>query len=78
MKYGAQLGQIIDVALKRQPKARFVFLTLTVKNVSGEELGDELKRLTKAFDRLFKRVKVKRSLIGYQVHANAFVSVVSR
>lgn len=65
MKYGAQLGQIIDVALKRQPKARFVFLTLTVKNVPGNELSDELKRLTKAFDRLFKRVKVKRSLIGY-------------
>lgn len=65
MKYGAQIGQIIDVALKRYPKARFVFLTLTVKNVSGEELGDELRRLTKSFDRLFRRAKVKRSLIGY-------------
>ncbi|MCW5211278.1 protein rep, partial [Clostridium perfringens] len=39
MKYGVQLGQIIDVARERQPKAKFIFLTLTVKNVVGEELS---------------------------------------
>lgn len=65
MKYGVQLGQIIDVAREREPKAKFIFLTLTVKNVVGEELGAELSRLTKSFDRLFKRAKVKKAVIGY-------------
>ncbi|MDT2550918.1 protein rep [Enterococcus avium] len=65
MKYGVQLGQIIDVVREREPKAKFIFLTLTVKNVSGEKLGEELTNLTKSFDRLFRRAKVKKSVIGY-------------
>ena len=65
MKYGVQLGQIIDVARERKPKAKFIFLTLTVKNVPGEELGAELSRLSKAFKRLFDRAKVKKAVIGY-------------
>lgn len=65
MKYGVQLGQIIDVARERELKAKFVFLTLTVKNVPGEELGAELSRLSKAFKRLFDRAKVKKAVIGY-------------
>lgn len=65
MKYGVQLGQIIDVAREREPKAKFIFLTLTVKNVVGEELGAELSRLTKSFDRLFRRAKVKKAVLGY-------------
>ncbi|EOT38030.1 protein rep, partial [Enterococcus columbae] len=65
MKYGVQLGQIIDVAREREPKAKFIFLTLTVKNVSGEKLGEELTNLTKSFDRLFRRAKVKKAVIGY-------------
>lgn len=65
MKYGVQLGQIIDVAREREPKAKFVFLTLTVKNVVGEKLGEELTILTKSFDRLFRRAKVKKAVIGY-------------
>ena len=41
------------------------FLTLTVKNVASQDLKDELRNLTKGFDRLFKRAKVKKNLIGY-------------
>ena len=65
MKYGVQLGQIIDVAREREPKAKFIFLTLTVKNVVGVKLGEELTNLTKSFDRLFRRAKVKKAVIGY-------------
>ena len=56
---------VIDKALEKEPKARFVFLTLTVKNVASQDLKDELRNLTKGFDRLFKRAKVKKNLIGY-------------
>lgn len=40
-------------------------MTLTVKNVPGSELNRTLTSLTKSFDRLFKRAKVQKNLIGY-------------
>lgn len=65
MKYSYQTSQIVDEAITEQPKGRFLFLTLTVKNVPGEELSQAFTSLTKAFDRLFRRVKVKKNLIGF-------------
>lgn len=65
MKYSYQTSQIVDEAIKEQPKGRFLFLTLTVKNVPGEELNDTISQLTKSFDRLFKRAKVQKNLIGF-------------
>lgn len=65
LKHSYMSGLIIDKALEKEPKARFVFLTLTVKNVVAQDLKNELRKLTKGFDRLFKRAKVKRNLIGY-------------
>ncbi|MUG33468.1 protein rep [Psychrobacter sanguinis] len=65
MKHSYQTSRIVDEAIKQEPKGRFLFLTLTVKNVPGEELNRTLTSLTKSFDRLFKRVKVQKNLIGY-------------
>ena len=65
LKHSYVSGLVIDKALEKEPKARFVFLTLTVKNVASQDLKDELRNLTKGFDRLFKRAKVKKNLIGY-------------
>lgn len=65
MKYSYQTSRIVDEAIKQEPKARFLFLTLTVRNVKGEDLNATLTSLTKSFDRLFKRVKVQRNLLGY-------------
>ncbi|MEK0111613.1 protein rep [Streptococcus suis] len=65
MKYSYQTSRIIDEAIKQQPKGRFLFLTLTVKNVPGELLNDTISQLTKSFDRLFKRAKVMKNLIAY-------------
>lgn len=65
MKYSYQTSRIVDEAIKREPKGRFLFLTLTVKNVEGSQLSDTLSSLTKSFDRLFKRSKVKKNMIGY-------------
>lgn len=65
LKHSYQAGLIIDKALEKYPKARFIFLTLTVQNVVGEELSATLSSLTKSFDRLFKRVRVKKNLLGY-------------
>lgn len=65
MKYAYQTSRIVDEAIKQQPKARFLFLTLTVKNVPGIELNNTISQLTQSFDRLFRRAKVKKNLIGY-------------
>ena len=65
MKYSYQTSQIVDEAIKEQPKGRFLFLTLTVKNVPGIELNNTISQLTQSFDRLFRRAKVKKNLIGY-------------
>lgn len=64
MKYAGQLSRIIDVAIERYPKGRFLFLTLTVKNVEGKDLDKTLRELTKGFNRLFKYKKVAKNMIG--------------
>ncbi|MCC9878590.1 protein rep, partial [Streptococcus agalactiae] len=61
MKYSYQTSKIVDEAIKKEPKGRFLFLTLTVKNVPGTELNKTLTSLTKSFDRLFKRAKVQKN-----------------
>ncbi len=65
MKYSYQTSRIVDEAIKQEPKGRFIFLTLTVKNVQGSDLNKTLSSLTQSFDRLFRRAKVKKNLIGY-------------
>ena len=65
MKYSYQTSRIVDEAIKQSPKGRFLFLTLTVKNVPGIELNNTISQLTRSFDRLFRRAKVKKNLIGY-------------
>lgn len=61
-----QNEEIISEAIKQQPNARFLFLTLTVKNVyDGKELDETLKEMTKAFNRLVKYKAVSKNLIGY-------------
>lgn len=66
MKNSSQLKQIIAEAVSRQPKGRFLFLTLTVKNAYGaEELRSSLRVLTKAFNKLTRYKKVTKNLLGY-------------
>ena len=43
----------------------FLFLTLTVKNVPGNQLGDTLGHLTKAWDRLMHHRQVERAVGGW-------------
>jgi plasmid rolling circle replication initiator protein Rep len=66
LKMSYQNAEIISEAIKQQPNARFLFLTLTVKNVyDGEELNDVLSKMTKAFNRLIKYKAVSKNLIGF-------------
>lgn len=61
-----QNEEIISEAIKQQPTARFLFLTLTVKNVyDGKELDQTLKQMTNGFRKLMQYKKVSKNLIGY-------------
>lgn len=46
-------------------KLQCIFVTLTIKNCSEENLSGSLFKLQKAFERLTKRRKVSRAFIGY-------------
>lgn len=66
LKLSYQNQEIISEAIKQQPTARFLFLTLTVKNVyDGNELDQTLKEMTKAFNRLIKYKAISKNLLGY-------------
>lgn len=66
MKHSSQTKKIIAEVVKRKSKARWLFLTLTVKNVyDGEELDKSLRAMAQGFNRLVKYKKVKQNLIGF-------------
>src|SRR5699024_6206843 len=66
MKNSAQTQRIVESVVVDKPKARWLFLTLTTKNVAdGEMLKDGLSEMTKAFNKLFKYKKVNKNLIGF-------------
>ena len=51
--------------IKYNPTARFLFLTLTVRNCPIDELNKTIKDMTKAFAKLMDRRSVKRVVLGY-------------
>ena len=65
MKHSNQVAKMLDTALETKPKARFLFITFTMKNVSAEELGKAILKLSQAFTKLMKCAKVARNLLGY-------------
>src|SRR5699024_4999263 len=66
MKQSYQAQKIVQEVLKEYPKSRWLFLTLTAKNVwTGNELNESLSELTKSFNKLMKYKKVRKNLIGF-------------
>jgi plasmid rolling circle replication initiator protein Rep len=66
MKHSGQTQQVVTEVVKRKPKARWLFLTLSTRNaIDGETLHEELQQMTKAFNKLKQYKKVKKNLIGF-------------
>lgn len=66
MKHSSQTKQIVAEVVKRKPKARWLFLTLTVRNaVDGDTLDQSLRDMSLGFNRLFKYKKVSKNLVGF-------------
>lgn len=65
MKNSNQLQRILREALQREKNGRFIFLTLTAKNATGETLKSALQAMGQAVYKLFQYKKVKKNLLGY-------------
>lgn len=66
IKHSRQVIKIVDEAVKKYPKGRFLFWTLTTKNVfTGDGLKDELARMNTAFNSMLKYKKVEKNILGY-------------
>nr|AAB36954.1 Rep protein [Paenibacillus popilliae] len=64
LKVAHQVKRVAHTAME-STNLRWVFLTLTVKNVSGDKLSDEMDHLTKSFRRLFQRKRFKKTVLGF-------------
>jgi len=62
IKRGKKIFTITNY-LKQEKEYEFIFITLTVPNVPGEELKDELKKINKAIDKMMQRKKYGKEVI---------------
>lgn len=60
-KFYSNLPQVMN----ENPKARYIFLTLTVKNCELSELRSTIQMMNKAFDRMMKLEYMKKVVLGY-------------
>lgn len=58
------LSQILDL-VEQEHQAKFIFLTLTMRNVEGKELGAAISALTKAWARFSDQRQIERSFPGW-------------
>lgn len=72
MKLYSQVTAITDSIMARQDGTRFIFLTLTIRNVEKEELKQAIDKLNKGWKYLTSKAqtfapakKLKESLLGY-------------
>ena len=59
-----KLSQVLDL-VEKEHKAKVIFLTLTMRNVDGEHLGEAISQITKGWYRLMDQRPIARSLPGW-------------
>lgn len=59
-----KLSRVLDL-VEQEHKAKFLFLTLSIRNVDGEYLGEALSQLTKGWYRLMEQRQIERSIKGW-------------
>src|SRR5699024_4680675 len=66
MKHGIQSQKVVAEVIKQKPTVRWLFLTLTVRNVyDGTELNKSLSDMSKGFNRMMKYKKINKKLVGF-------------
>lgn len=64
LKIFGQVSKVMDVA-QEENNSRFLFLTLTCKNVYGDELSESIDQLFYSFKKLMLKTKVKKAVKGW-------------
>ena len=64
LKIFGQVSKVMD-HVEENYNYRYIFLTLTVKNSSGEDLKDTLDLMMKSFSKLSRRKVFKKAIKGY-------------
>ena len=72
LKLYSQVSQITDTIMERDDGTRFIFLTLTVRNVEGAELDKAIETINKGWKYLTSKAqkfapakKLQENLLGY-------------
>ena len=66
MKHGIQSQKVVAEVIRQKPTVRWLFLTLTVKNVyDGEELNKSLSAMAEGFRRMIGYKKISKNLVGF-------------
>lgn len=66
IKFGYQLKKTLERSLKLYPNSKFLFLTLTEKNIEGTELKEAIKDINASYSRMFhyKRLSDDNVILG--------------
>lgn len=64
LKIFGQVSKVMDNSVQ-QKDFRFIFLTLTCRNIAGEELGSQLDNLFYAYKKMMIKAKVKKVVKGW-------------
>src|SRR5699024_12283606 len=66
MKHGIQSQKVVAEVIKQKPTVRWLFLTLTVKNVyDGEDLNKSLSAMALGFRRMMQYKKINKNLVVF-------------
>ncbi len=65
LKAQAQMMQVVQYLERQERQYRWIMLTLTTKNVPGEELSGQIDRMMDGWKRLIQRKEVKTIAKGY-------------
>lgn len=65
LKARMQMMQVVQYLEQQGKKYRWIMLTLTTKNISGEELSNQIDQLMNAWKRLTQRKEVRSAMKGY-------------
>src|SRR5699024_3960361 len=61
-----QIKNVVKESIKQKLIVRWLFLTLTVRNVyDGTELNKSLSDMSKGFNRMMKYKKINKNLVGF-------------
>lgn len=65
LKTYREMRVVFDYLKEHEKDYKFIFLTLTQKNVTGEQLNEELNRILYAFKRFMQLKQIKKITLGF-------------